>query len=138
GVSGSRPLVPRAAVPGPAGRPDRLAAVGDPRGARRGRDQPLGVSPPARRGRIRVMATTERPSGSTERDALFSTISGLDVDPLYTPDSVEIDYERDLGNPGAYPFTRGVYPSMYRGRLWTMRQFAGFGTAAETNARFRY
>jgi methylmalonyl-CoA mutase N-terminal domain/subunit len=73
-----------------------------------------------------------------ERDALFSTISGIDNEPLYTPDNVEVDYERDLGYPGVYPFTRGVYPSMYRGRLWTMRQFAGFGTAAETNARFRY
>ncbi|CAN5199136.1 methylmalonyl-CoA mutase family protein [soil metagenome] len=69
---------------------------------------------------------------------LFSTISGLDNDPLYTPDNVEIDYERDLGYPGVYPFTRGVYPSMYRGQLWTMRQFAGFGGAEETNARFRY
>jgi methylmalonyl-CoA mutase N-terminal domain/subunit len=69
---------------------------------------------------------------------LFSTISGLENDPLYTPEGSEIDYERDLGYPGAYPFTRGVYPSMYRGRLWTMRQFAGFGTAEETNERFRY
>ncbi len=69
---------------------------------------------------------------------LFSTISGLENEPLYTPDNVEIDYDRDLGYPGTYPFTRGVYPSMYRGRLWTMRQFAGFGTAEETNARFRY
>src|SRR3954467_2031156 len=69
---------------------------------------------------------------------LFSTISGLDNEPLYTPDNVEIDYERDLGYPGVYPFTRGVYPSMYRGKLWTMRQFAGFGTAEETNERFRY
>ncbi len=69
---------------------------------------------------------------------LFSTISGLENQPLYTPDSVEIDYDRDLGYPGVYPFTRGVYPSMYRGRLWTMRQFAGFGTAEETNERFRY
>jgi methylmalonyl-CoA mutase N-terminal domain/subunit len=73
-----------------------------------------------------------------ERDALFTTISGLGVEPLYTPDNVEIDYERDLGYPGVYPYTRGVYPSMYRGRLWTMRQFAGFGTAEETNRRFRY
>jgi methylmalonyl-CoA mutase, N-terminal domain len=73
-----------------------------------------------------------------ERDALFSTMSGLELEPLYTPDNVEIDYERDLGWPGVYPYTRGVYPSMYRGRLWTMRQFAGFGTAEETNARFRY
>src|SRR6187200_1186183 len=69
---------------------------------------------------------------------LFSTISGLENEPLATPDSVEVDYDRDLGFPGVYPFTRGVYPSMYRGRLWTMRQFAGFGTAAETNERFRY
>src|SRR2546430_8251861 len=69
---------------------------------------------------------------------LFSTISGLENEPLYTPDGVEIDYERDLGYPGVYPFTRGVYPSMYRGKLWTMRQFAGFGTVEETNERFRY
>ncbi len=76
---------------------------------------------------------------SPERQGeLFSTISGLEVDPLYTADSVEIDEERDLGYPGIYPFTRGVYPSMYRGKLWTMRQFAGFGTAEETNERFRY
>jgi methylmalonyl-CoA mutase, N-terminal domain len=69
---------------------------------------------------------------------LLSTISGLENDPLYTPDTVKVDYDRDLGYPGVYPFTRGVYPSMYRGRLWTMRQFAGFGTAEETNERFRY
>jgi methylmalonyl-CoA mutase N-terminal domain/subunit len=60
------------------------------------------------------------------------------VEPLYSPESSELDYERDLGHPGVFPFTRGVYPSMYRGRLWTMRQFAGFGTAEETNERFRY
>ena len=76
---------------------------------------------------------------SPERQGeLFTTISGLEVDPLYTADSVQIDEERDLGYPGVYPFTRGVYPSMYRGKLWTMRQFAGFGTAEETNERFRY
>ena len=57
---------------------------------------------------------------------------------MYGPDPGSVDYERDLGVPGEFPFTRGVYPSMYRGRLWTMRQFAGFGTAAETNERFRY
>ena len=100
------------------------------------------------------MATTEDPPASLDGIAewrrqlyeasperqgeLFSTISGLEVDPLYTADSVEIDEERDLGYPGIYPFTRGVYPSMYRGKLWTMRQFAGFGTAEETNERFRY
>src|ERR671936_751959 len=69
---------------------------------------------------------------------LFSTISGLENEPLYTPDTVELEYDRDIGYPGVFPFTRGVYPSMYRGRLWTMRQFAGFGTAEETNERFRY
>jgi methylmalonyl-CoA mutase, N-terminal domain len=66
---------------------------------------------------------------------LFSTISGIENEPLYTEDNVEVG---ELGFPGVYPFTRGVYPSMYRGRLWTMRQFAGFGTAEETNERFRY
>jgi methylmalonyl-CoA mutase N-terminal domain/subunit len=76
---------------------------------------------------------------SPEREGeLFSTISGLENEPLYTPESAEVDYENDLGYPGVYPFTRGVYPSMYRGKLWTMRQFAGFGTAEETNERFRY
>ncbi len=80
-----------------------------------------------------------RYESTPEREGeLFSTISGVENEPLYSPENVEIDYERDLGWPGAYPFTRGVYPSMYRGRLWTMRQFAGFGTAEETNARFRY
>src|SRR5436305_10232979 len=69
---------------------------------------------------------------------LFSTISGLENEPLYTAETSGVDYDRDLGYPGVFPFTRGVYPSMYRGRLWTMRQFAGFGTAAETNERFRY
>src|SRR3989442_1339516 len=83
------------------------------------------------------MSTTEN-RRKPDVAELHSTMSGIDVDPLYTPDSVEIDYDRDLGLPGEFPFTRGVYPSMYRGRLWTMRQFAGFGTAAETNARFRY
>jgi methylmalonyl-CoA mutase N-terminal domain/subunit len=82
--------------------------------------------------RGRYEATPER------EGELFSTISGVENEPLYSPGNVELDYERDLGWPGAYPFTRGVYPSMYRGRLWTMRQFAGFGTAEETNERFRY
>src|SRR4051794_4595906 len=76
--------------------------------------------------------------GASERDARFTTISGLPVEPLATPDTVDVDVERDLGLPGEFPFTRGVYPSMYRGQLWTMRQFAGFGTAEETNERFRY
>ncbi len=73
-----------------------------------------------------------------EAELLYTSISGVANEPVYTPEMVELDYERDLGPPGEYPFTRGVYPTMYRGRLWTMRQFAGFGTAEETNGRFRY
>jgi len=71
-----------------------------------------------------------------ERDAPFSTLSGVPVKPLYTEG--DLPDAKAIGVPGGYPFTRGVYPSMYRGRLWTMRQFAGFGTAEETNERFRY
>jgi methylmalonyl-CoA mutase N-terminal domain/subunit len=81
-----------------------------------------------------AVATT-RPQKTEE---LRSTISGIENEPLYSPENVEVDPERDLGRPGEFPFTRGVYESMYRGRLWTMRQFAGFGTAEETNERFRY
>ncbi len=76
-----------------------------------------------------------------ERKARFLTVSNEEIDRLYTPEDLEregFDYERDLGYPGEYPFTRGVYPTMYRGRLWTMRQFAGYGTAEETNKRFHY
>jgi methylmalonyl-CoA mutase N-terminal domain/subunit len=71
-----------------------------------------------------------------ERAAPFTTLSGVPVKPLYT--EADLPAGDDIGLPGGYPFTRGVYPSMYRGRLWTMRQFAGFGTAEETNERFRY
>src|SRR3954452_16291304 len=78
----------------------------------------------------------ERYSKTPERDALFSTISGEEVEPLYTAD--DLPDPDEIGLPGEYPYTRGVYPSMYRGRLWTMRQFAGFGTAEETNERFHY
>ena len=75
---------------------------------------------------------------SPERADGFAT-SSLDVHRLYTPlDIADLDYERDLGFPGEYPFTRGVQPTMYRGRLWTMRQYAGFGTAEESNEKFRY
>src|SRR2546429_6387429 len=110
------------------------------------------VLPRDQTGSIQTMATTEdrRELGGEEwrkelydatperQGELFSTISGLETEPLYTAESVEVDYDGDLGYPGVFPFTRGVYPSMYRGKLWTMRQFAGFGTAAETNERFRY
>jgi methylmalonyl-CoA mutase, N-terminal domain len=77
-------------------------------------------------------------SKSPERDAEFSTMSGIPIKPLYTPDDVEGSYDEKLGYPGEYPYTRGVYPNMYRGRLWTIRQFAGYGDAEETNRRFRY
>jgi methylmalonyl-CoA mutase, N-terminal domain len=72
-----------------------------------------------------------------ERDASFTTLSGEAIAPLYTERDLPADPSR-IGLPGQYPYTRGVYPSMYRGRMWTMRQFAGFGSAAETNQRFRY
>src|SRR6059058_1197310 len=78
----------------------------------------------------------EKFAQTPERDALFTTISGERIEPLYTQEDLP-DAER-IGFPGEFPYTRGVYPSMYRGRLWTMRQFAGFGTAEETNERFRY
>ncbi|MGZ5309479.1 MAG: acyl-CoA mutase large subunit family protein [Solirubrobacterales bacterium] len=97
----------------------------------------MAIEPDARR---RAHQWIEEVYGATpEREALFETISGEPVKPLYTEeDRAETDPERDLGYPGEHPYTRGVYPSMYRGRLWTMRQFAGFGTAEETNERFHY
>src|SRR5690348_13945377 len=69
----------------------------------------------------------------------FTTISGVPIDPVYGPEHLrDLDPARDLGAPGKFPYTRGIHESMYRGRLWTMRQFAGSATAQETNARFRY
>ncbi|MFZ5644343.1 MAG: acyl-CoA mutase large subunit family protein [Bacillota bacterium] len=74
-----------------------------------------------------------------DRDFKFETVSSLPVNDLYTPLDIEnLDYERDLGMPGSYPYTRGVQTNMYRGRLWTMRQFAGFATAKESNQRYKY
>ncbi len=73
-----------------------------------------------------------------EREAEFSTMSGQPIAPLYGPEHAPENPEETIGAPGEYPFTRGPYPSMYRGRLWTMRQFAGFGTVEETNERFHY
>ncbi|WP_405001320.1 acyl-CoA mutase large subunit family protein [Geochorda subterranea] len=82
-------------------------------------------------------AMPARLEGERARDV--TSLSGLPLKGFYGPDDVaDLDYERDLGDPGVYPFTRGIHPTMYRGRLWTMRQFAGFGTAEETNARFHY
>src|SRR4029079_1950858 len=71
-------------------------------------------------------------------DEKVQSPSGLPIQAVYRPNDAPVDYAADLGDPGAYPFTRGVQPTMYRGRLWTMRQYAGFGTAAETNQRFRH
>ncbi|HPO83238.1 MAG TPA: methylmalonyl-CoA mutase family protein [Coprothermobacter proteolyticus] len=73
-----------------------------------------------------------------ERQKEFVLDSGLVLEPVYDPTNSHVDYEQDLGWPGMYPFTRGVQPNMYRGRFWTMRQYAGYGTAKETNERFRY
>lgn len=74
-----------------------------------------------------------------ERDVEFSTVSSVPIEPLYSPEDLDAtDFDRDIGWPGEYPYTRGVQPTMYRGRLWTMRMFAGMGTAEDTNARFKY
>ncbi len=75
---------------------------------------------------------------ASERPVRFSTVSDMEVEPLYMPDDVTGSYDEEIGNPGEFPFTRGVYGSMYRGRFWTMRQFAGFGLAEDTNARFHF
>jgi len=77
-------------------------------------------------------------SRAPERRTEFRTESGIPIERVYTPEDAKLDYGRDLGFPGQYPFTRGVQPTMYRGRFWTMRQYAGFGTAEESNARYRY
>ena len=73
-----------------------------------------------------------------ERGQRFETSSGIEVRRLYTPEDVHVDYVADLGFPGQYPFTRGVQPTMYRGRFWTMRQYAGYATAEETNERYKF
>jgi methylmalonyl-CoA mutase N-terminal domain/subunit len=94
-----------------------------------------------RRSKARWEAEVYRPFVQTapERPVRFESLSGIPLEPLYTPaDLGEWEYERKLGFPGEFPFTRGVYPSMYRGRLWTMRMFAGFGRPEDTNDRFRY
>ena len=89
--------------------------------------------------RSRLAAWEEEYGSIPERDALFTTISGREVKPLYTTLDVRPGaHEDDVGFPGAYPFTRGPYTTMYRTRLWTMRQFAGFATAEETNQRYKY
>ena len=74
----------------------------------------------------------------TERKDCFQTSSAIPLERVYTPADVPVDYAKDLGDPGEYPFTRGVQPTMYRGRLWTMRQYAGYASAEESNTRYRY
>ena len=86
--------------------------------------------------RTALEAWAERYAATPERPTSFTTLSGEPIQPLYT--EADVPAPEAIGLPGEFPFTRGVYPSMYRGRLWTMRQFAGFGTAEETNERFRY
>jgi len=85
---------------------------------------------------------TKQPGQSplrTDRKSEFKTVSGKVIQPLYSQETLgQVDYAQELGDPGQFPFTRGIYPSMYRGRLWTMRQFSGFGTPEETNQRFKY
>jgi len=80
----------------------------------------------------------ERLAKTPERKQRFATSSDIEIDPLYVPDQIDDAYMEKIGFPGQYPYTRGVQPNMYRGRLWTMRQYAGFGSAEETNKRFRY
>ncbi len=89
--------------------------------------------------RRRRKTSDEAKRRAPERPGRFETLSGIPVRPLYTPDDLkDWSYAEKLGHPGEYPFTRGVYPTMYRGRLWTMRMFAGFGRPEDTNARFKY
>ncbi len=99
----------------------------------------MATSPTEAEIRAAQAAWEEKTAGVRERQETFSTDSIDDIGRAYGPANVEnVDYLGDIGFPGEYPFTRGVQPTMYRGRLWTMRQYAGFGTPAETNERFRY
>src|SRR5262245_61719184 len=77
-------------------------------------------------------------AGGISAERLFETLSGIPVKPLYTESDLPADFTARLGRPGEFPYTRGLHPEMYRTRLWTMRQFAGFGTAEHTNQRFHY
>ncbi|HEV8384802.1 MAG TPA: methylmalonyl-CoA mutase family protein [Candidatus Acidoferrales bacterium] len=81
---------------------------------------------------------TDKPPTAAEDAPAFATLSGLPLERVYTPADSSENFEEQLGFPGEFPFTRGIYPTMYRGRLWTMRQYAGFGSAAESNRRYRY
>ena len=107
--------------------------------ARRRPERPLGEGPDAARERWRETLRAKALRSAPERRERFETSSGIETRDLYTAADLEgFDEDRDLGRPGEYPFTRGVQPTMYRSRFWTMRQYAGFATAEETNRRFRY
>src|SRR5687767_7819005 len=88
--------------------------------------------------RWRTTTLAESEKKMAPRREAFTTWSGVEVPDLVTPHEKGVDYRRDLGLPGEYPFTRGVQPNMYRGKLWTMRMFAGFGTPEQTNERFKF
>ncbi len=106
---------------------------------RRGPDRPTGEGPDPARDRWRETLRAKAVRSAPERRERFETSSGIETRDLYTgADLAGFDEDRDLGRPGEYPFTRGVQPTMYRSRFWTMRQYAGFATAEETNQRFRY
>src|SRR5260221_8551028 len=101
--------------------------------------RPTGEADDPARQRWRELVRAKSLRGAPERREAFETSSGIVIRDLYTAaDGAVVDEERDLGRPGEYPFTRGVQPTMYRSRFWTMRQYAGFATAEETNRRFRY
>jgi methylmalonyl-CoA mutase N-terminal domain/subunit len=103
------------------------------------RRRPIGEGADPARDRWRATLRAKAVASAAERRDRFSTSSGLEIRDLYTAaDIVDLDEDRDLGRPGEFPFTRGVQPTMYRSRFWTMRQYAGFATAEETNRRFRY
>src|SRR6188508_2225212 len=103
------------------------------------RPRPVGETPDAARERWRETVRAKALNGAPERRERFETSSGIEIRDLYTAaDTGALDEDRDLGRPGEFPFTRGVQPTMYRSRFWTMRQYAGFATAEETNRRFRY
>src|SRR5215831_19314116 len=100
---------------------------------------PYGQQILARENRSRMADSKPKPGTREEPKAHFTTLSGLPLERLYTPDSLALwNPDQALGFPGEFPYTRGIYPTMYRGRFWTMRQYAGFGTAAESNKRYRY
>jgi methylmalonyl-CoA mutase N-terminal domain/subunit len=102
-------------------------------------DRPIGETPDAARDRWRATLRAKAVASAPERRDPFETSSGIVIRDLYTAaDGAGLDEDRDIGRPGEFPFTRGVQPTMYRSRFWTMRQYAGFATAQETNTRFRY